>query len=515
MWDDGQTDSIAISLCAGSFYPVTVTDTNGCNAIDSVFISALPDFSISFSNTGASCDMCDGISVVTPSGGNAPYTYLWSDGQTDSTATGLCPGSYTVSVTNTEGCISAISVSISGANDIIKSLTVSNNVSCFGGTDGTAKLSIWPAAASPFLDIVWSNGDSINDFYDTTYFETGLSAGIYYVTVYDANGCTEQDSVVITQPSALGFNFSKTDANCGMNDGSAYVSVYGGTPPYTYFWSTWATTDSITDLVSGVYSLMVTDFNLCTHIGTVNINELGSPTIIVDSTVDIYCNGDNTGAVYVNISGGVTPYSYSWSNGDTIEDISNLPAGDYTLTVTGFNNCQSFNFVSITEPTSLNLIMIWGSASCYASGIITGGTSPYSYQWNDQFSQTEPTAVNLPDGTYILVVTDANGCTASDTITMVGSSCTVGIKNKKVDNTINIYPNPNTGQFTVKFDASQNTLFSLNIYRIDGKLVYSEEVNTNTGSYTGQFDLSKNAKGIYFIKLITNSDVVTKKVIHH
>ena len=422
LWSDAQTDSTATGLCPGT-YQVTVTDALGCPIIDNITISEPFPVSLSVSSVAAACDSCNGSATAIASGGAAPYTYLWSNGQTDSTATELCNGIYPVTVTNAETCSATGTANITGVYDIIESFMVLNNITCFGDTNGTAELFIpWPLP----VDIVWSNGDSIIGSMDTIYIATDLAAGIHTVTVTDADGCMDIDSVVIWQPSALNLTINKADANCGINDGMAWIIVNGAIPPYTYLWSNGATQDTISGLYSGVYTVTVTDANGCEEYGTGNVNELDAPIITVDSIENISCNGGNNGAIYLTAAGGVLPYNFLWSNSDTTEDVSNLTAGGYTVSVTGANSCQSIEHIIINEPPDsmvLAAFQIISQGAAYV--LVTGGTPPYSYLWSS--GGTEFTETGLYDGVYTVTVTDNNGCTALDSITITGFPLTYTI----------------------------------------------------------------------------------------
>ena len=432
LWSDGQTDSTATGLCGGT-YPVTVTDALGCPIIDNISISEPFPVSLSVSTVTAACDSCNGSATATASGGTAPYTYLWSNGQTDSTITDLCSGIYPVTVTNAEGCSAIGTATITGVYDIIESFMVLNNITCFGDTNGTAELFIpWPLP----VDIVWSNGDSIIGSMDTIYIATDLAAGIHTVTVTDADGCMDIDSVVIWQPSALNLTINKADANCGINDGMAWIIVNGAIPPYTYLWSNGATQDTISGLSSGAYTVTVTDANGCEESGAINVNELDAPIITIDSIENVYCNGGNNGAIYITAAGGVLPYNFLWSNTDTTEDVSNLTAGEYTLTVTGANFCQSFEHIIINEPPAMNLAAFQIISQGAAYVIVSGGTPPYSYLWSS--GGTDFTETGLYDGVYTVTVTDNNGCTALDSITITGSPLTYTITGEITLNDTNI-----------------------------------------------------------------------------
>ncbi len=439
LWSDGQTTATASNLTAGT-YTVLVADANNCsvnlNGANSIVITeptVLDASTISITSNNVSCNgLSDGSATATVTGGTAPYTYLWSDGQTTATASNLAAGTYTVLVTDANNC----SFDMTGANSVtITEPTVLNastisisstDVSCNGGNDGSATATVTGGTA-PYT-YLWSDGQ-------TTATASNLAAGTYTILVTDANNCsfdmTGVNGVTITEPTVLNastISISSTDVSCnGGNDGSATATVTGGTAPYTYLWSDGQTTATASNLAAGTYTVLVTDANNCsfdmTGVNGVTITEptvLNASTISISST-DVSCNGGNDGSATVTVTGGTAPYTYLWSDGQTTATASNLAAGTYTVLVTDANNCSfdmtGVNGVTITEPTVLNASTISitsNNVSCNggndgsATATVTGGTAPYTYLWSD--GQTTATASNLAAGTYTVLVTDANNC---------------------------------------------------------------------------------------------------------
>ena len=189
---------------------------------------------------------------------------------------------------------------------------------------------------------------------------TGLPAGTYRVTVTDDNGCTANESVTITEPTALSANAVATNVHCnGGNDGTVDLTLTGGTAPYTYVWNNSATTDYITGLAAGTYSVTVTDANGCTDTASVTVTE---PTgLVASGTVDsnVSCNGSTNGGATASATGGTAPYSYNWSNGATTASITGVPAGTYTVTVTDSNGCTDTASVTILNQLLLLLPEQW------------------------------------------------------------------------------------------------------------------------------------------------------------
>lgn len=407
-WSDGQTSATAAGLCAGN-YAVTITDFNGCVSTSSATVSEPALLIASASGNDVSCNGGnDGGAAVSANGGNTPYAYLWSDGSVTATNDSLTAGGYLVTVTDANGCTAVDSITISepAALSAVGSAT---DVTCNGGNDGTAGASV-SGGISPYT-YSWNNGA-------TSASLSGLAAGTYSVTVTDYNGCNVSESAIVNEAPAIVISASTVNPACGTSDGEISVAVSGGTSPYSYLWNNSSTTQTITGLSAGSYSLTVTDANGCTQASSVSLSNTGAPTLSV-SVTDVLCNGEATGAIDLGVTGGTTPYAYSWDNSETTEDISSLTAGSYSVSVTDALSCIAVTTATVDEPAAITASLAKTDASC--SGIcngnitlsISGGTSPYSYLWND--GSSSPVATGLCAGIiYSYTITDANGCVLTD-----------------------------------------------------------------------------------------------------
>jgi gliding motility-associated-like protein len=215
-------------------------------------------------------------------------------------------------------------------------------------------------------------------------------------------------------------------ATCGNADGEATVSATGGTPGYTYQWNTnpVQNTATATGLAGGTYQVVVTDNNGCADSLTLVVNNLNAPTVAITSSMDVSCNGADDGMAVGQVSGGTAPFTYAWNtvpaqNNPTAID---LGPGTFVLTVTDSAGCTATATVTITQPDSLLGVMSADSVSCFgledgsATVSLTGGTLPYNIVWNTAPTQTDTTAALIGAGTYTVQVTDANGCTFTDSI---------------------------------------------------------------------------------------------------
>ncbi|HXP49517.1 MAG TPA: hypothetical protein VN922_06180, partial [Bacteroidia bacterium] len=424
-----QTTATATGLVAGN-YTVTVTDVNSCTTTATVTITQNAIIHPNIEHGNVSCNGgTDGWASVDPTGGVYPYSYSWSTSpvQTTYRASGLSAGTYTVTITDAVGCTATATVNVTQPPAIRDSISTSTNVSCSGGSNGSATVGV-KGGVSPYT-YSWNTSPV-----QTSAIATGLSAGSYTVIITDANSCTANATVTISQPSQLRDSISASASiSCygGSNNGTATVGVKGGTGPYTYSWNTSPvqTTATATGLSAGSYTVTVTDANNC----SANI----TPTVIITQPLQLRdsitaftnagCSGSANGSATVGVKGGTGAYTYSWNTSpvQTTATATNLAAGSYTVTVTDANNCNVTAAVTITQVSTI-VVNIGDVINDQCNGGNTGkaysgadgGTAPYTYSWNTSPVQTTSTASQLAAGTYTLTVTDANGCTGTNTVTI-------------------------------------------------------------------------------------------------
>ena len=428
---DGITFSPAATignLIAGS-YTLYTADTNGC--MDSIsFTITEPVAALSAQVTAQTNVDCFGNSsgdvTVTGADGTPPYQYS-IDGvtfQSSGTFSSLIAGNYTVTVLDSNGCTITQGVSISEPSGPL-SVAVSSvtNVDCFGNSSGTILVS-GSMGTSPYQFSI----DGVTFSPDSSF--TGLIAGNYTITIQDTNGCSATVNASISEPAAaLSAVFSATDALCnGSSDGTAQVTPSGGTPGYTYQWSTVPvqTTQTATGLMAGTYSCLITDTNNCTY--NVTGITVGQATVLNGSatSTDVLCNGGNTGTASAIPSGGTPGYTYSWNTVpvQTTSTATGLIAGSYSCVITDTNSCAVTVNVIVGEPSAITAsststdVLCNGGSTGTAIVSPSGGIPGYSFSWNTVPVQTTQTATGLSQGTYSCLITDSNNCTLSVDVTV-------------------------------------------------------------------------------------------------
>ena len=387
-------------------YEVIVTDANGCIASGFYNVNEPADLLVGGAYTNVSCfGGSDGTIDLTVSGGTMPYTYSWSNQSTNEDLLSVGAGTYEVMVTDANGCMVVASYTITEPTELMFSAVV-YNVTCFGSSDGWIEVTV-SGGTAPY---------SYEDF-------TALGSGTYEVIVTDANGCTASGSYTVNEPAELTLTGTTVDISCfGYFDGSIDITVMGGTMPYTYSWSNQANSEDLFNLGMGIYEVFVTDANGCVVSGIYNIVE-NSLIMVNSTTVNVSCNSFSDGSIDIFVSGGSVPYSFSWNNQSTNEDLYNLGAGTYEVIVTDANGCNATGNSTISEPEVLSITAITADVSCFGQldGTIDisvmGGTQPYIYSWSNQSSDEDQ--MGLVAGTYEVIVTDANGCIVTGSYTII------------------------------------------------------------------------------------------------
>nr|MBK9649982.1 gliding motility-associated C-terminal domain-containing protein [Bacteroidota bacterium] len=424
LWSNGASTQDINTLLPNT-YTVTVTNEFGCTSVDSFIVTGFFPIVLSTSITNETCGAGNGTATVTAAGGNGVYTYLWSNGQTTSTTTGLVANTYTVLVSDTGVCSNSKSVTIINlANPVVTNDSIIKTL-CSSSIDGAIYISV--SGNGPFT-YLWTGGSTLQDLIN-------VASGSYTVTVTDTNSCVTTANFTIAPTLPLNLNMNAVSASCGVANGYAFVQVSLGTAPYTYLWTGGATTDTISNLVAATYSVTVTDKNGCSDTASVVVNASNQILYNVDSVVNVNCNGDSTGAIYVNVVN-ASVFSYQWSNGATTSNLLNVPAGIYTLSITGPNGCFADTTLTISQPLPIISNITSTPAGCtlaYGTATVnpTGGNGAYTYLWSS--GSTLNTAVNLLSGYVSVTISDVKGCTLTDSV-YVGISSQITVTSDSLNN---------------------------------------------------------------------------------
>lgn len=495
LWSVGATASGISNLPTGT-YAVTTTDSKGCTAQNNVTINEPTALSATLNPTNPSCGQSNGSVSVNASGGTGTITYLWSNGQTTSTISGLTGGNYQLTVKDANNCVLFKTANISNAT----SLSLTKNITqptCFGTNNGSVSTIV--NGGNPGYTYSWSNGD-------TTATLQNLGQGIYYLTVKDASQCQRVDSAEIIQPNQIQILASNQSPTClGNNNGALSLTVNGGTPNYGYMWSNAAQSPTISGLSAGSYTVTVFDSKNCS---TTQSYTVTSPTVIEVSIQknDVTCFGEQNGNAAISVSGGTPTYTYNWSNGATTSSISTLSAGSYQTTVTDANGCQKTATVAVMTPSLLTLTANTTPSSGNngtATAIPQGGTPPYNYVWSD--GKMGVNITGLAVGNYSATVTDANGCTATTSLTIATS---IGINTITTHLGLDIYPNPTNQILTVKGISLIN--YEISVVDAIGKNI---AIIVNKAPHLAELNVGTLADGIYTLLIEINGKKIARKFV--
>lgn len=416
----GSTGTIT-NLAAGS-YTITVTDGIGCTASATYTITQPTAINISSSQINVLCNGgSTGTATVSASGGAGGYTYSWSSGAGNvTTATNLSAGNYTVTVTDNNGCTSTSLYTISQPALLQATISSAISPSCNSNNDGT--ITAQGTGGTGAYSYAWSNATSLNP-------ATGLSAGIYTVTISDVNNCTATASATLINPTPINITVtSVSDVTCfGAADGACTTNTTGGTGGYTYVWSPGGNTSANpNNFGPGTYTVTVSDQTGCTSTTQTVINEPPQLIVNITSYADVSCYAYNDGSATAQISGGTGNYIINWSpSGGNSTTANQLTAGTYTIQVYDQNNCAASDQVIISQPglftvqASVSQPVICHGQSTDLDAIISGGIGTITSQWNGSLQGIQQTVSPSTTTLYVVVATDDNACVAMDTVTVV------------------------------------------------------------------------------------------------
>lgn len=476
-----------ISGLVSGIYTVTVTDNNSIEAVETITITEPSAIGITLDNTTeVTCNgSADGSISISVNGGTAGYTYAWTGGGSTEDLTGLSGGTYTPTITDANGCQQVgNAITILEPNPITINVVSTTDPECNGAATGAIDISV--SGGTPGYTYAWTGGAVSQDL-------SGITAGAYIVTVTDSRGCTEVTNVInIVESSSIVITSNVTNVSCnGLSDGTITLNVSGGTPNYVYNWDNGLPSQqNQTGLVAGTYNVTVTDANGCSQIdGPITITEPSA--IVVTHNVINASDANNDGAVDITVSGGMSPYTYLWSNNAVTQDINNLASGCYTVTVTDSNDCEQLDTAKVE-----GVMVIMGDVtdvSCFGNNdgaidiTVAGGIEPYVYTWA---SPINPTNVEDPSplfaGTYSVTVIDATGTIATETF-VVGSPEALTITSAEITN-----------------ETGDGCNGAINITVIGGTLPYTYQWSNGPNSQ----DVTDLCKGTYSVMVIDGNGCV-------
>ncbi len=483
-------------LSAGT-YVVTVTSCNK-TVTESFVLTESVGFSLMISNIkneavppGSNGEITVATSVV------GSYTYNWTGPggpYTGAALTGLNEGTYTVIADNGQGCKDTLAIGLNKLN--VTGTFV--NPSCNGSSTGSIALDV--SGGTPTYSYQWNMGPGGAS-------PTGLAAGTYMVTVSDQTTAQVELSFTLVEPSAITIQLDGTvSASAGMNNGAVNITAAGGTPTYTYLWTPGgATTEDLSGVGEGSYSVVVTDSKGCTANGgpyTVSSFGTPNPTVVVDS---VDCNGQNTGSITISsIASGTPDYTVTGIGGSQTTDgttpvvYSALAAGSYTLTITDANQEDTTFTVQVFEPAALAISNVSITPSSGTNGVIsydvTGGTPSYNYDWNVNSYDGIEDIFGLAVGTYIVTVTDAHGCTVSQSFTVDAASSSFSCSTEVLDT-----------------DCPNTTNGSIQLTTFGGNPTFTYEWKKDgvAGIYSTDKDLMNLGAGMYRVTVTDANNNVT------
>jgi len=434
------------------------------------------------------------------------YTYAWSNGATTEDLATLTAGTYVLTITDNNGCTT------------IDSTTLTNNTFGFGIAgaqitdelcgNGAGAIDLTAAGGTAPYAFNWSNGATTEDL-------ASLSAATYDVTITDNAGCVVTQSYTVVN-STNNFNATATTtvANCSAADGGIDVTVTGGAMPYTFNWSTGATTEDLSNLNSGAYDVTIADANGCEITTTYTVGNSGG-TLGLTSTPTAATCGQANGGMTLNVTGGTMPYAYNWSTGSTNASISGVVAGNYAVTVSDANGCEltvPANIPNIGAPIDLVGADTTTAtcANCSNGGVdltLGGAGAPYTFNWSN--NATSEDLVNVLPGAYSVTITSVDGCTFDTTFTV---SFTTGLVELEGMN-INIYPNPSTGRVFVEFSQTPMDEIQIEVFNAVGQLVVARRYEAQSIQERLPVDLEEVSSGTYMLKISSGKAYTTQKII--
>jgi len=416
VWSNGSTAQ-DLSNLAGGTYTITVTDASQCTAQKTISLINSTSLTAGVTFIHPTCTLINGTIDITPTGGVAPYTYLWSTGATTQDLQNNGPGSYTVKITDATGCTVEKVYALRIVSPLVLTYLVTPT-NCIDNGTGAINLSV-SGGTAPYT-FLWQDGPTTED-------RIGLKAGLYRITVTDAGGCTAATNISVFKRT-FEVTSQIVEPLCAGDRGSITVSPVDGVPPYSYSWGSGSTDNTITDLVGGVYTVIITDGSGCSR---TMVYVLTEPTAISASITvsNSECAKEDAYAIDLTLSGGKSPYYYEWSNGATTQDLAGMTSGTYSVTITDANGCTTSQEV-VVNPTAATwscLINQPGtSAVCNSVGnvLATSLVGATTYQWSVSSSDNSWVITAGSNAESIVYSAGNPETNATFTLTLTKDGCT-------------------------------------------------------------------------------------------
>lgn len=416
-WSNGATTEDISNLNAGT-YTVIVTDSSGCSKQASYLLVNNVKITLSAAVAKASCSQANGAVNATISGGTTPYSFAWSNGATTEDLQNVVAGSYRLIVTDANGCQSQGTFVVSENNTVRTSFTVAS-AGCFNEATGAIDLTV-SGGTAPYT-YSWQHGPTTEDL-------TGLTSGIYRVTVTDNAGCSILTTINVPKKS-IQVTTEITHPLCsGDSTGSITVTPVDGSTTYTYTWSNGETTNTISDVPVGTYTVVVTDASGCSRTLSYTLTQPAplTPTAIVSNS---QCGDEGNFAVDLSVTGGKIPYTYRWSNGAVTQDLANINSGTYSIQITDANGCTTAKEVVVSSSSTSFICLIDQPASapvCASVGnlLTTSIADAQQYQWSVSSSDNSWSISAGSSSSIVVYTAGTPGSTATFTLTVQKNGCT-------------------------------------------------------------------------------------------
>jgi hypothetical protein len=492
-WSDGSTtSSITVTPAISTFFFLTVTDAIGATStVNEQLVVNIPT-PAQITTTSGGTELCPG-NTTTLTANNAMLAYFWDNGETTSSIIrGV--GTHCVTITDNNGCTASTCAVLTnyGLPPLVITPTSNQTMICPGTTTNLS-------ASTGYAIYNWSDGSNG--------FSITASDGTFAITVTSSQGCTVTESITISLFPGFTLSTQVDATTCGLNNGTALATATG-TGTFSYLWSNGATDANLTGLTAGNYNVTVTDANSCTQSSSVNVAASTSMTLVPNNDL-VSCAGASDGELSVSVTGGASPYTYSWGNGSTTSVINGLAPGSYVVTVTDSDNCFQTTLLLVDSPDPLavgtavtNIIL---PASGSAALAVIGGTAPYSYTWSN--GTTDAALINITTpGNYAYTVTDSNGCTSSGSvdISILGSNTNLDAYQWV------LFPNPTSHSLNIRIDGMAAQTVQVQIIGLDGKLCRDERRDIQAEF---NVDVQQLPQGTYLLRIVSDEAVLEKRFV--